>query len=85
MRFAGRLIKISILCAKAVFELQKRGIVHRDLKPENIILDKDRAVKLVDFGTANWPYLDNFLTNPYHILVYSGESGSESPEYAKKV
>ena len=32
-----------------------------------------------------YPYLDNFLTNPYTFLAYSGESGAESPEYYKKV
>ena len=30
-----------------------------------------------------WPYLDNFLTNPIHILAYSSDLGSESPEYHK--
>ena len=29
------------------------------------------------------PYLDNFLTNPMHILAYSGDLGCESPEYGK--
>ena len=29
------------------------------------------------------PYLDNFLTNPYTFLAYSGDSGPKSPEYAK--
>ena len=33
----------------------------------------------------NWPYLDNFVTNPMHILAYSGDSDPKSPEYAKKV
>ena len=31
----------------------------------------------------NGLYLDNFLTNPHTFLVFSGESGSESPEYHK--
>ena len=31
----------------------------------------------------NEPYLDNFVTNPIHILAYSGNLGSESPEYVK--
>ena len=35
------------------------------------------------FWTQNRPYLDNFLTNPMHILAYSDDLGPESPEYAK--
>ncbi len=29
-----------------------KGIVHRDIKPENILLDKNKNVKIVDFGLA---------------------------------
>jgi len=32
--------------------LRKQGVVHRDLKPENLLLDEDRHLKLVDFGSA---------------------------------
>ena len=28
------------------------NICHRDLKPENILLDKDKTIKLADFGMA---------------------------------
>ena len=35
------------------------------------------------FRFKNEPYLDNFLTKCYSILVYSGDLGSESPEYGK--
>ena len=37
------------------------------------------------FNLSNWPYLDNFLTNPYHIFTYSGDSDPDQPEYTKKV
>ena len=36
----------------AVESIHAVGIVHRDLKLENILLDENKNVKLVDFGTA---------------------------------
>jgi serine/threonine protein kinase len=33
--------------------LHQNGIIHRDLKLENILLDKNRNIKIIDFGFAN--------------------------------
>lgn len=33
--------------------IHKLRIVHRDLKPENLLLDKNKHIKLVDFGLSN--------------------------------
>jgi len=47
--------KIIRQVARAIYHLHSRGIVHRDIKPENVVmesLERDSAVKLIDFGTA---------------------------------
>ena len=44
--------------------------------------------KFWDLKSGFWqirPYLDNFVTNPYGFLAYSGELGYESSEYDEKV
>lgn len=38
----------------AVDYLHRFNIAHRDIKLENILLDKNRNIKITDFGTAAW-------------------------------
>ncbi|KAL2371570.1 hypothetical protein RJ035_005787 [Blastomyces gilchristii] len=48
-----------IICA--VEYCHRHKIVHRDLKPENLLIDKDRNVKIADFGLSNIMTDGNFL------------------------
>ena len=41
---------IFIDCINAFVYLEKSKILHRDIRPENILIDKNRCVKIIDFG-----------------------------------
>jgi protein-serine/threonine kinase len=56
---------IFVQVAEAVAHLHiKAKVVHRDIKDENVILDGDKNVKLIDFGSA--AYIKN---GPFDVFV----------------
>ncbi|KAJ9110869.1 hypothetical protein QFC19_001378 [Naganishia cerealis] len=55
----------------AVDYCHRFNICHRDLKPENLLLDKDKNIKVADFGMAAWEASEKML-----------ETSCGSPHYA---
>ncbi|KAI1933307.1 Protein kinase [Ophidiomyces ophidiicola] len=55
----ARIFFQQIICA--VEYCHRHKIVHRDLKPENLLIDRDKNVKIADFGLSNIMTDGNFL------------------------
>lgn len=53
-------------------------VVHRDLKPENLLLDKDKNIKINDFG------LSNFINPGVPLKTFCGSPIYAAPEIVSK-
>jgi serine/threonine protein phosphatase PrpC len=51
-------LAIATKIAKAAAVLHRAGIFHRDIKPSNVILEPSGAVRLIDFGLARIPGIE---------------------------
>lgn len=55
--------------------LHTKKIVHRDVKTENMLLDKNRTLKIADFGVARVE-----ASNPNDMTGETGTLGYMAPE-----
>ncbi|MCJ1662292.1 Stk1 family PASTA domain-containing Ser/Thr kinase [Staphylococcus sp. NRL 16/872] len=64
---------------KGVQQAHEKRIVHRDIKPQNILIDKNKTLKIFDFGIAK-ALSETAMTQTNHVL---GTVQYLSPEQAK--
>jgi len=56
----------------ALAYLHEKGLIHRDIKLQNIMLDKEKKIKLIDFGVSIWKWMlpyesNNFIGSPCYM------------------
>ncbi|XP_062204130.1 serine/threonine-protein kinase STY46-like isoform X2 [Phragmites australis] len=56
------LLKFVVDVCRGMCYLHERGIIHRDLKTANLLMDKDRVVKVADFGVARFQDQGGIMT-----------------------
>lgn len=63
---------IQIICAMNY--AHSKGIIHRDLKPENMLLDRNKNIKIIDWGLSKKiPYFQDHTLKLQHTMCGSLE------------
>ncbi|KAI3970520.1 hypothetical protein MKX01_024167 [Papaver californicum] len=68
-------VQLALDLARGLSYLHSKKIVHRDVKTENMLLDKQRTVKIADFGVARIE-----AQNPHDMTGETGTLGYMAPE-----
>jgi len=79
--------EIGLKLGRGLAALHRAGIIHRDIKPDNVLLLKEGGLRLVDFGVARVPGLEDFPlgeipgTASYMAPeLFEGEAGGEGSD-----
>ena len=65
----------------ALFYLHSQNIAHRDVKIDNMLLDKNKDLKLVDFGLSTKYTDETLLDQPCGTVVYAAPEVLEGNDY----
>ena len=65
----------------ALFYLHSQNISHRDVKIDNMLLDRNKDLKLVDFGLSTKYSDDTLLDQPCGTVVYAAPEVLDGNEY----
>ena len=74
-------LKIFQQLINTLLYLHSQNITHRDIKIDNMLLDKNKNLKLVDFGLSTYYSDDKLLNQPCGTVVYAAPEVLEGKEY----
>lgn len=76
-------LRLFVEIAEGLQAAHEAGIVHRDIKPANVLLDTNLGSRIVDFGLAKLPRVDEAPESPeeqHTIFRFAGTPGFMAPE-----
>ncbi|MCA9707296.1 MAG: serine/threonine protein kinase [Myxococcales bacterium] len=69
-------IDVLVQAARGLVAAHRAGVVHRDFKPDNVMVDRQRRVRVLDFGLAQAHDQGNVERTEESYTPYTAEAGA---------